>query len=183
MIPSTAEATTTVAAARDRLATLVHRLSQVVDHELPPGDVSQLRRLRAEDPGAHAYWKVVAMHLDPAGELPVSGEARDEAERQWAAILSGMATTRGLHRRGSAAGHALAQAGYSELRFTKLLRARDGALLDNLRSAAQFIASKGQPIDWLHLVRLVRIQDGAAAESVRRSLARDYYAALSRANH
>lgn len=180
---SSKEASATIPAASERLASVMARLAHAVDHELTAGDVAELRRLRPNDPGSVAFWKVLATYLDPAEELPRGGDARHAAERNWAAILSGMAVMRGLHRHGHRPGHALASGGYSELRFVRLLRARDAALLDAVRGVAQFLSSKGEAVDWLQLARLIKQQEGEGAERLRRDIARDFYGAHQKGEH
>jgi CRISPR system Cascade subunit CasB len=160
------------------LAAVIGRIAAAVQRELSAGDVAALRRLTPEDPGVPAFWKVAAAHLE--GALPAGGEARDEAERRWATVLSGMALTSGLHARGRRAGAALADAGYSELRFERLLRAKGDALLHEVRTAARFVASKAAALDWTELATLVLGAGGDSDDGIRRSLARSYYAQLSR---
>ncbi len=166
-----------VAGKQPDLRSLVNRLAHALARELPPGDLAALRRSSPEAPSA-AFWKVAASLLGEA--LPEGGAARDEAERSWAAILAGMALTEGLHRPGRRAGAALAEAGYSELRFERLLRARGSQLLAALRGAAQYLASKAVPLDWSDLAGLVLSEGGPSEEQTRRGLARSYYGRPSR---
>lgn len=164
-------------AAEPTLASRINRLDRAI-RDMPPGDVAALRRIAPEDPAAPAFWKVAAAHLD--GALPrADGLERDERERRWAAILSGMATTQGLHAPRRRAGEALAEAGYSELRFERLLRASGEPLFQEIRSAAKFLASKAVEFDWTDLAALVLSADGPGAEHVRRGLARSFYRSLS----
>ncbi|ACL64134.1 CRISPR-associated protein, Cse2 family [Anaeromyxobacter dehalogenans 2CP-1] len=142
-----------------------------------PGDVAALRRLTPDDPASPAFWRLAAAHLD--GALPAGGgEAREEAERSWAAVMSGMALTAGLHVPRRRAGAALAQAGYSELRFERLLRASGPQLFREVRAAAAFLASKAVEFDWTDLAALVLGDGGPSAERTRRALARSFYQQL-----
>jgi CRISPR system Cascade subunit CasB len=138
-----------------------------------PGDVAALRRLTPEDPAAPAFWRLAAAYLD--GALPAGGEAREDAERSWAAVLCGMALTAGLHVPRRRAGAALAQAGYSDLRFERLLRASGPQLFREVRAAAAFLASKAVELDWTDLAALVLSDGGPSAERTRRALARSFY--------
>ena len=160
------------------LAGIVNRIAASIERELSPGDVADLRRLSPGDPSAPAFWRMAGTLL--ADELRGEGSARSESERRWAAILSGMASTRGLHRPGRRAGEALAEAGYSELRFVRLLRARDVQLLGELRGAARYLDAKAVAFDWRDLVLLVLSEGRTDEEEVRRRIARSYFQQLSR---
>ncbi len=160
------------------LRQVIGGLMAALDRDLSPGGVAALRRLSPGDPGGTAFWRVVAGYLE--GQLPPGGEARDLAEQRWASILCGMATTAGLNRFGRSAGEALADAGVSEQRFDRLLRATGARLHDELRTVARFVASKGEELDWTDLARLVLTDGTEAAELARRALARTYYRTLHR---
>ena len=157
------------------IGTLVGRIAHAIERGLTPGDVADLRRARPEEPGSPGFWKVVVHDLEPAGALPPGGPARDEAERRWASILFGLAHMGGLNQPQARLGRALAEAGFSELRFARLLGSRGEALLDAVRTTARYLAAKGQPADWADAARLVLAETGPAAERFRRQLARDYY--------
>jgi CRISPR system Cascade subunit CasB len=168
------------APAADRsLRHVVSRLAVALDRELSPGTVAALRKLEPSGFGNPAFWNVVTQYLDD--QLPAGGEARDGSERRWAAVLCGMATTAGLNRPGHSAGEALAEAGFSELRFDRLLRATGDRLHDGLRAAGHFLASKGEHVDWTDLARLALSEGSEQAEPARRALARTYYRAKARA--
>lgn len=149
------------------------RILAAVDRHLGPGDLAELRRLRPEDPGSPAFWRLVATYLD--GNLPKGEAARFVAERQWATILRTFAELKGLHAPAVSLGRALAEADFSELRFSRLLRAKDALLDDAVRGASRILASKGQKACLTDFAALVLIQDGEPAEVVRRRLARTYY--------
>lgn len=172
----TEEATTPEPAAEERqgLRGLVDRLAGAIDRALP-GELAALRRLDPEDPSCPAFWKLACRYLE-SSDRPL-GAAQ---ERRWAVILSGMARTQGQHRAGRKAGDALAQVA-SEARFTKLLRASDRRLWDELRHVTHQLSSVAEPFDWGDLAELVLTDGGEHHERARRSLARDYYGALARA--
>jgi CRISPR system Cascade subunit CasB len=93
-----------------------------------------------------------------------------------------MAHLTGLHAAGRSLGTALADAGFSELRFVRLLRATDDTLLRLAIEAARFLAAKAQPSNQVDLALLVLSDgwtDASARERVRRQLARGYYDAPS----
>lgn len=174
-IPETPSPEGTSAASRDGLATVIGRLAHAIDEVLPPGDVAELRRLAPHDPASPAFFKLVASVL-PEGTLPRDGFRRDEAERLWAVIFSCLATLRGMHLPGHRLGRALADAGISELRVVRLLRARGEALLDAVPVIARTLAVKGELVDCTEIARL--LLDEQHAEQVRRRIARDYFARI-----
>lgn len=158
------------------LASLVGRLSVAIHRQISPGDVAELRRLVPDDPGGAAFWRLMASTVVGEGRLPEGGPSRDGAERRWAAVLSAMAITKDLHQPRRSMGAALGAAGYSELRFVRLLRARGDALLNELRGAARYLASRAESVDPVEFARLV-FSDGADwEESARRRIAREFYA-------
>jgi CRISPR system Cascade subunit CasB len=172
-IPSPRPAPEGDSEARPSLASVIHRLAAAIDRELPPGELAALRR---RDLSAAAFWRLTAHHLVPAGYLARHPPRSEWQEKAWAAVLGGMAHMRNLHQSGRRPGYALRDADFSELRFTRLLRARDEALLDALRNTAHYLASKGASVDWTDLAALALFQEGDAAERVRRDLARDFHA-------
>jgi CRISPR type I-E-associated protein CasB/Cse2 len=152
------------------LAPLVHALMIDIQKALTAGEVSQLRRMRPDNPGCPAFWKLAALRLDPAGAL-----GNEQAERRWTALLAGMASMSGLLRSGRRLGQALAAATIAEPRVLRLLRAQDDALLDAVRVTAQQLAAAGQAVDWLDFAFLVLSDGGRNEARVRRRIARDYY--------
>ncbi|MGI8498966.1 MAG: type I-E CRISPR-associated protein Cse2/CasB [Gemmatimonadaceae bacterium] len=106
--------------------------------------------------------------------------ARPERETRWSAIIVGLAYLGELHRPGATLGRALVAAGFSELRFSRLLRADGERLLDELPMLARFLAAKDTPADWVQAAWLILSADQIGEEKARRNLARDYYSALVR---
>lgn len=90
-------------------------------------------------------------------------------------ILRALAELHGLHNSSRRFGTALAEAGISEARLTKLLRVGGEALWDGLRAVTHQLVSTGRTIDMTGLARLV-LTDGAPNEqAVRQGIANDYY--------
>jgi CRISPR system Cascade subunit CasB len=158
------------------LRRVLRQIAALIDHESSTGDLAELRRLSPRDLSAPVFWKLAATHLIPNGLLGAQPSRSEQQEHAWAVILSCMAQMKGLHRASRSPGHALRDAGFSELRFTRLLRSRDGALLDNLRGAARYLVSKGEAVDWTDLAALALYPEGTFAERLRRRIARDFYA-------
>ncbi len=159
---------------------VVGQIAAAIDKQLPPGDVAALRRSTPAEVGGPAFWKMAAAILEPAAVLPAGGAARDDAERLWGAIIGAAALLRGFHRPQRGLGSALATAGYSELRFVRLLRAHDDALMDAVRAAAQFLASRAEEVDCTDFARLLLTDGRDAEEAARRRIARAYYSNLDR---
>jgi CRISPR system Cascade subunit CasB len=155
------------------LRTLVNRAAHAIDRTLSPGDVAALRRLDPENPAALAFFKAAAQLLE--GALPAHEPARTEDELRWATILSALAVAKGLQRPGRPLGVALASVGFSELRLTRLLRARGDQVFPAVRGAAQFLAAKAEPFDALHLALLVLSEGRSGEEKVRRDIARSFF--------
>jgi CRISPR system Cascade subunit CasB len=149
------------------LFSIVGRLTNVIDKILGNGEVADLRRLRPEDPACPEFWKVMAEYWD----MPYDN---DEARKR-ACLLSGLARTKGLHDFHASLGKALVDAGYSELRFVRLLRAQDKGLFKEIELMAEFLNSKGQSANWAQVAELLFTQDDEKMESLRRRIARDYF--------
>lgn len=152
--------------------------------KIPPGDQAALRRLQPGEGGGPAFWKIAVHYLEPSGWLPAAGASyRDDVEQRWAAILAAVARLKDQHprdrerRRKPSLGAALHQAGVSEGRVLRLLRARDEALLTVVRTVSHQLASEGVPVDLTDLAELV-LSDGAPSDwenAVRRRIAMDFY--------
>lgn len=172
--PSPTKASSADATGPPTLRSLVGRLAAAMAGPMSPGDVAALRRLDPHDPSNSAFWRIAGEVLRPTGFLP-DGPGADAAERRWAVILQAMATLSGLHRPGRKLGAALVEAGFSELRFSRLLRADGDALADEVRTAAAFLAAKAEPVDLADLAELVLTTKPDRVEALRRRLARGYY--------
>jgi len=167
-------------AAQRTRRSVVGAAAQAISTWLPRGDVAELRRLSPHDPAAPAVWKLLI------GCVPESwraGPEREERERRWAALFMGMAHAAGLHNPSVPLGRALAEAGWSELRFVRLMRDTGDGLVDRVRRMAQYLSSKAQQADWTGVADLLLDQDGEWAERHRRAIARDYYRALYTQTH
>jgi len=161
----------------DLLGSTVGSLASMMegDPTLSTGDMAELRRVQPEEPYTPALWKLME-------DFDLHGRPRwldrEQRETRWAALMMGMAMNAGLHDYDTPLGEALAKAGWSELRFVRLLRATDTRLIEEIRRMAQYLGSKDQPTDWTDVGRLLFSQEGDAADSYRRSVARPYYRRL-----
>jgi CRISPR type I-E-associated protein CasB/Cse2 len=153
---------------------LVSLIQCIVDdlNDADPGTRAELRRLTPDDPGGPAFWRIVVRHLDR--ELPV-GDQRDQALRQWAAILRALAQLHALHNSSHRLGTVLAEADISELRVNKLLRTSGDRLFDQVRAVSHQLVSAGVSVDVTGFARLVLSDDKPNERAIRQGIANDYY--------
>ncbi len=138
------------------------------------GDRAALRRLRPTGLNVPAFWKLTTSALQ--GALDGDDKPwRATQERQWALILSVAAGS--THSPAMRLGTALARAGVSEARLTRLLRARGEQLPDAARVIAHQIVSAAVPFDFADLAWLVLSEGRHDEERARQQIARDYYRA------
>jgi|GEM_PF-440545 CRISPR system Cascade subunit CasB len=142
---------------------------------LSTGDMAELRRISPDRPFTPALWRLLlTLELDESPEW-LSQKTR---ERRWATLLMGMAHCAGLHDYHTSFGKALAEAGWSELRFVQLMRAKGQTLEKHLRRVAQFLSGKNQQANWVDVLWLLFSQSGEKGENIRLSISRSYYSAL-----
>lgn len=142
---------------------------------LSNGELAQLRRISPEQPFTPALWRLLMMlELQQAPEWM----SQHQWERRWALILMAMAHCRGLQNFEISFGEALAKAGWSELRFVKLMKSKDQLLETQIRQVSRFLAGKNQPANWAEAAELILYQSGEAAEKIRVNISRKYYTTL-----
>lgn len=163
------------------LRSLVGSLSRAVSRPgtLSSGDISSLRRMEPRQP-APAFFKLEGLLLDEY--LPGDAALRLDQETRWAAIVVGLAHLQELQRVDARLGHVLADAGFSDVRFVRLVRADADRLVDELPTLARYLATKGRAVDWTTAALLILSAGRRDEENVRRHLARDYYGALARSD-
>lgn len=159
------------------LSQIVWRLIALISNSLSAGDVAALRRLRPQDAGCPAFWRLMATEIQPQ-ELTLQPSEQAKRDRRWATILTALALLDGLTEKGISLGKALARADYSEIRFERLLRSEGANTLREILLAARFLAAKGQPVNPIHMAYLAMTRDPEKGESLRREIARHYYRAL-----
>jgi CRISPR type I-E-associated protein CasB/Cse2 len=138
---------------------------------IPPGDRAELRR-GWNDPFRPAFWRVAVRVLEPAGLL---GDPK--RERHWAAVLAGLAESADLHRPRHPFGRAMKEAGVSEARLLRLLRADGESLRDALRGVVHQLRAAGQRFDWAEPALLLLHPD--KKDAVRKRIAMGYYRPVS----
>lgn len=165
------------------LAGVVEQILGAIENQrLGSGDLAELRRLRPDDPGGAAFWRLIVGTVEPAGQL-----FGNDAEARWALVLQAIGNLHGLHQRGRRLGQALAAANVSEMRLVRLLRADLDDLGPQLRAVVHQLASGGQAVDLSGIAYLVVTarRSGSTGpkneHETRRIIARDYYYGLHKA--
>jgi CRISPR system Cascade subunit CasB len=147
------------------------------DGFLSSGERATLRRVDPQCPVTPALWRVLGQtHQLAPDRLPEDQKRR--WERRWGLLILGMAHVPGLHRYEVPLGAALARAGWSEMRFVRLMEAGADALPVLIRRMAQYLASKEQPANWDDVRQLLFSVDRDYGEDVRLRIARSYYRTL-----
>jgi hypothetical protein len=144
---------------------------------LDNGARASLRRAKLGAPPSEAFWRIAFDVLEPLGALP-SAEAlwRDEAERNWAALLGLIEPIAEQHRAFARTGAALAD-GLSEARVERLLTAKGDRLVDELRAVIARVRSDRAIVDARSFVALLASEGRSNGEAERRRFARDFYGA------
>ena len=175
--PDTTESASDEAAAPDlritvgKIASYLTR-DQYAEGGISTGDLAELRRIDPQEPFTPALWKILLKFV------PNHERLSERQERQWAILLMAMGTCVGLHSPATPFGEALAKAGWSELRFVRLMEARGEHLVKQIRRLSQYLASKNQEADWSDAAWLLFVQEGKKATKIRQNIARDYYKRL-----
>ena len=161
------------------LESLIGRIAFTIRESISKGEIADLRRSKDDQMMPPVFWRLSVSLIEPAGWLRGSEGAVDEREHRWSAILAVMAWLDGFHDSRRALGASLAESGYSEVRFSRLLRASDNSLRTLSRDCARYLAAKGSHVDVTQIARLLLSDGRSNAESVRRHIARDYYRSLN----
>jgi hypothetical protein len=174
---------------RDPVDVAIGRLVRLLMHEreeggLSTGDCAELRRMDPLGPALPpALWRLLTLDdVDKAIGI-VTAADRGTAERAFAIVIQAIAE---IGDPGSKpVGRALAETGYAEARFVRLLRARGrGRDLEDVafetRQAARWCAVKGAAIQVAGFCRFVldaALDRKTAADERAHAIARDYFAA------
>lgn len=144
-------------------------------HVLSSGELAELRRISADDPYAPVLWRLL---LDLGLDASPAWINQDLWERRWATIMMGMAIASDLHDYSTPLGRALAESGWSQIRFVRLLRADGETLEKAVRQVATYLSSKSQKANWTDVAKLLFHQTGDTAKDIRLKIARTYYGTL-----
>jgi CRISPR system Cascade subunit CasB len=166
--PSPAASTLT-AGERDQGFLLCNEVRRLAEAE-QRGDLAELRRLDPNQPGAPAFFRILAR---------VAPEAGGETMRRYAHFLRILAL-KPEALSGDRLGAVMAKAGVSESRVQRLLTARGETMRDQLRLIARRLANSGN-LPWRGFADLLLTKDDKQAENKRLIIARDYWRALDRA--
>lgn len=165
-------------AKRQSLRMTVHKIAgfmardEYSERGMSTGDLAEVRRIDPSEPFTPALWKILLKFV------PDHDKLSPHQERQWAILLMAMGTCVDLHTPAQRFGAALAKAGWSELRFVRLMEARGDNLVKEIRRLAQYLASKNQEADWSDAAWLLFVEEGDKAVDIRQNIARDYYKQL-----
>jgi CRISPR type I-E-associated protein CasB/Cse2 len=176
---ATADPTTGEAETSASLEQLIGRIARAMQQSVSNGDLSDLRRSREGEGLPPAFWRIASYYIEPAGWGGDHGTELEETETRWSAILAILALLVGFHDASQPLGRSLAECRFSELRFSRLLRASDMGLRRLARDCGRYLSSKGARVNVAELARLLLSDGRSNAESVRRSIARDYYRSLA----
>src|SRR5690606_24125613 len=112
------------------LRSIVGSLAGAIDNDLSNVELAELRRISPQQPYSSTLWKLLLAYVP---ESRTSGPEQDLRERRWATLLMGLTHCKGLHAPKIPLGQALAEVGWSELRFVRLMQARGEGLELELR--------------------------------------------------
>jgi len=154
------------------LSSKINTLCRVVNSPGSKGLRSELRRSGAKAPGT-AFWRLAVQYIDPDG-TELHPENEDRIHR-WQAILWALALMGPKHRPSCALGKAMAAAGVSESRLTRLMRASPEQLHGEIRHTLSQVLSAGEYVDGVDLAYLILTAGKPGEERVRNRIARDYY--------
>ncbi|MFD1625181.1 type I-E CRISPR-associated protein Cse2/CasB [Azospirillum griseum] len=139
---------------------------------LGTGPMAQLRRMDPLGVPSPVFWTLLA---DRFGTDPLP----EHQERAWAIIIQAMAVMApDAHRIGRPPGRVLAEQGYPEGRFLRLLRAEGEGLAVEVRTLARWSAAKALAFDWADLALFVLARSGRDPDWAERQaiqLARPYF--------
>ncbi len=159
---------------RSHIARIAKRIAA---SDFGTGPLAELRRKDPQAVSAAPSFHRLTAHMDDvswAGDAPV----------RWAAMIQAMATgTRpGEGAPAESAGKALAESGYSESRFARLLASRGETFRSQILLLARYMNGKQARFDWRDLGELVLVEGlrEKRAETLRFRIARDYYRALDK---
>ena len=160
-----------------KIAQAVGKMANLMKTEgrMSTGDLAELRRISPDRPFTPALWKLL---IRIGAQQPLGGLKESTYERRMATLAMGMAFCARLHDYHVPLGRALADAGWSELRFVRLMEARGEKLEVHIRRMAQYLASKSQAANWTDVAWLLLGQDWSTAEETRLRISRSYYGAL-----
>ncbi|MDE0104388.1 MAG: type I-E CRISPR-associated protein Cse2/CasB [Bryobacterales bacterium] len=166
------------------------RLGQVIaslSHRLDPkrsgsAAMAQLRRI-SQDNLPSQFWLVYLSEVPLEWREP-NGRPDVRHDRSWASLIRAMAEMGPRpHSLNRQFGRALADTGYSEDRFVRLVRASDSTLERELRTASVWLARSGVlRVNWIQPAELFSWGPGRKSRSstVRHRLAREYFSSVAR---
>lgn len=174
----------TVAVAPLRLGQILKRVAnQLVADRIGAGSLAELRRMTPEE-FPPAFWRLYFEQVPETWRGESAGQGNPRVDRAWNVLVRAMAemAPRPLDFTVSFGG-ALAESGYSESRFIRLLRADREELPGELWTAARWLALNGSVgVNWQPAAELVLAPFrhkgfSGSREAASHRLAGDYFRA------
>lgn len=152
------------------LSSTIGKAAGVIANErFPSGDRAKLKRMDFAETVPVAFYRFAFAQLPEGWEVN---------QKEWMTIVAGMAImSPSNHSPVAGLGKVLAESGYSESRFERLLAAEDEVLYTLILRLARFLAAKAKPADWLQIAQLLLSKD-EKADAIRMRIAKDYYRAM-----
>lgn len=182
------------AAAPKGLGSVIGAISPQLDRErIGTGMLAELRRMAwGEFPPS--YWHFALRNIPEQWRVTQGEDRQLKLDQAWAAILRAMAEgAPNPNAFGTPFGKALAETGYAEPRFVRLLRADGDDLAREVRLAAVWLARAGAKASWVEPAELILARIGhlrkagetwvAAPDATVHKLARDYFRAQAAQSH
>lgn len=160
----------------------VHRLAGEFRHgRWSKGDLARLRKLNAghmDSAGRPGHGAGEMTFAEVTGKLErwglLSERSSEKRLNQWACILQTVAMLCDQNASKTRLGTALKQAGLSEQRLSRIIRAADVNLWLQIRRTAHQLYSKGQPVNLGDLAELVLSEGQEHGAKIRRRIVHDY---------
>lgn len=156
----------------------IFRIASHIAHaEFGAGRLAELRRKDAGAVSATPSFHRLTVGMDEENW-------RGDASRRWAAVIQAMAigTVPGESLSETSAGTALAETGFAESRFARLLASRGEAFRDQIVLLSRYMSNKKARFNWGDLGELILVEGlkETRADRLRFRIAQDYYRALEK---
>jgi len=164
---------TATPASKTSLASTIGRIAGIIgsDH-FATGERAALRRMVPDQPPPLSFYRFALSHL------PEGWDRNQNTIRDWMTITAGIAImSPNAHSLERGFGSALAKAGYSEIRFERLLSSTGNTRRVLVLRAARFLAAKNTPCNWVEGSKLLLTRE-EERETLHRRIAQDFYRSI-----
>lgn len=160
----------------ESLHELLQRVSSRITRQASPGELSQMKRQAPDEPPCPAFYRLAMPEVENYRYYPSDEHSAIAFETGLMSVLAGMAEDLSVFNRSKPLGSALAEAGFSELRLYRLLKAGRESLNADVRRMVKFLSSKGVSANLAEALELILCQDDTErSRFVRRRISRDYF--------